>query len=78
MMELFWIKGGIRWIFLIWLLELLKYIQNSQESFLLEPGYGFCFEARQKQIQITDEYFFIDLFFYHLVLKCHVLIELKT
>ena len=48
------------------------------ESFLLELGYGFCFEARQKQILIGDEYFFVDLVFYHRVLKCHVLIELKT
>ena len=48
------------------------------ESFLLELGYGFCFEARQKRILIGDEYFFVDLVFYHRVLKCHVIIELKT
>lgn len=40
-------------------------------------GHGFCFEARQKRILIGDEHFFIDLVFYHRVLKRHVLVELK-
>ena len=48
------------------------------QEFLLEMGHGFCFEARQKRILIGDEYFFVDLVFYHRVLKCHVLVELKT
>jgi predicted nuclease of restriction endonuclease-like (RecB) superfamily len=48
------------------------------QDFLLELGHGFCFEARQKRILIGDEHFFIDLVFYHLVLKCHILVELKT
>lgn len=48
------------------------------ESFLLELGRGFCFESRQKRILIGDEYFFVDLVFYHRILKCHVLVELKT
>lgn len=47
------------------------------EDFLLELGHGFCFEARQKRIQIGGEDFFIDLVFYHRLLKCHVLVELK-
>lgn len=47
------------------------------QDFILELGNGFCFEARQKRILIGDEYFFIDLVFYHRILKCHVLIELK-
>lgn len=38
---------------------------------------GFCFEARQKKILIDDAYERIDLVFYHRILKCHVLIELK-
>jgi predicted nuclease of restriction endonuclease-like (RecB) superfamily len=46
-------------------------------DFLLELGNGFCFESRQKRILIGDEYFFIDMVFYHRILKCHVLIELK-
>ncbi|NLT70538.1 MAG: DUF1016 domain-containing protein [Verrucomicrobiaceae bacterium] len=48
------------------------------QEFLLEMGHGFCFEARQKRILIGDEYFFVDIVFYHRVLKCHVLVELKT
>jgi len=47
------------------------------QDFLLEMGHGFCFEARQKRILIGDEHFFVDLVFYHRVLKCHVLVELK-
>ncbi|WP_114782476.1 PDDEXK nuclease domain-containing protein [Botryobacter ruber] len=47
-------------------------------EFMLELGNGFCLEARQKRILIGSEYFFIDLVFYHRVLKCHVLIELKV
>ena len=48
------------------------------QEFLLEMGHGFCFEAGQKRILIGGEYFFVDLAFYHRVLKCHVLVELKT
>ncbi|MDG3008418.1 PDDEXK nuclease domain-containing protein [Paludisphaera mucosa] len=47
------------------------------QEFLLELGHGFCFEARQKRILIGDVHYFIDLVFYHRILKCHVLIELK-
>lgn len=48
------------------------------EQFIIELGNGFCFEARQKRILIGNEYYFIDLIFYHRILKCHVLVELKT
>jgi len=48
------------------------------QAFMLELGHGFCFEARQKRIQIGDTICFIDLVFYHRILKCHVLIELKV
>ena len=48
------------------------------QDFLLEMGHGFCLEARQKRILIGGEHFFVDLVFYHRVLKCHVLVELKT
>jgi len=51
---------------------------NRIQEFLLELGYGFCFEARQKRILIDEEYYFCDLVFYHRVLKCHVLIDLKN
>lgn len=48
------------------------------QTFLLELGHGFCFEARQKRLLIGGEAFFVDLVFYHRVLKCHVLVELKV
>ena len=47
------------------------------QAFLLELGRGFCFEARQKRMLIGDEYFQVDLVFYHRILKCHILIDLK-
>lgn len=48
------------------------------QSFLVELGRGFCFEARQKRITFDNEHYFIDLVFYHRILKCHVLIDLKV
>ena len=48
------------------------------QDFMMEMGHGFCLEARQKKMLIGDEYFFIDLVFYHRILKCHVLVELKV
>jgi predicted nuclease of restriction endonuclease-like (RecB) superfamily len=51
---------------------------NKLQAFLLELGRGFCFEARQRRILIGAEHFFVDLVFYHRILKCHVLIELKV
>lgn len=51
---------------------------DKLQEFLLELGRGFCFEARQKRILIGGEHFFVDLVFYHRILKCHVLIELKA
>ncbi len=44
---------------------------------LLELGRGFCLEARQQKILIGDEYFLVDLVFYHRLLKCHILVDLK-
>jgi predicted nuclease of restriction endonuclease-like (RecB) superfamily len=50
---------------------------DKLQDFLLELGHGFCFEARQKRILIGDTHGFVDLVFYHRILKCHVLVELK-
>ena len=50
---------------------------DKLEDFLLELGHGFCFETRQKRILIGDTHNFVDLVFYHRILKCHVLVELK-
>ncbi len=58
--------------------ELEQALINHLQHFILELGNGFCFEARQKRILIGEKYYFIDLVFYHRLLKCHVLIELKV
>ena len=57
--------------------DLEQALLDHLQTFLLEMGHGFCLEARQKRILIGDEYFFIDLVFYHRILKCHVLVDLK-
>lgn len=57
--------------------HLEQQLTGKLQDFLLELGHGFCFEARQKRILIGDEHFFVDLVFYHRILKCHVLVELK-
>jgi predicted nuclease of restriction endonuclease-like (RecB) superfamily len=48
------------------------------QSFLLELGTGFCFEARQKRVTVGEEHDYIDLVFYHRLLRCHLLIDLKV
>lgn len=53
-----------------------KIIQNLQD-FLLELGKGFAFIGRQYKINIGSRHFFVDLVFYHRILKCFVLIDLK-
>ena len=57
--------------------HLEEQLLDKLQEFLLELGYGFCFEARQKRILIGGTHNFVDLVFYHRVLKCHVLVELK-
>lgn len=50
---------------------------NKLQEFLIELGQGFCFEGRQRRMLIGDKYYFVDLVFYHRILKCHVLVDLK-
>jgi len=57
--------------------EVEDQLLHKLQGFLLELGHGFCFEARQKRILIGDAQYFVDLVFYHRILKCHVLVELK-
>ena len=57
--------------------DLEQSILDNLQRFLLEMGHGFCFEARQTRILIDGDYFFADLVFYHRILKCHVIVELK-
>lgn len=54
--------------------ELVKHITK----FLLELGTGFAFVGQQYHLEVGGEDFFIDLMFYHLKLRCYVVIELKT
>lgn len=58
-------------------LDLEQAIIDHLQTFLLEMGKGFCFEARQKRITFDNTHYYIDLVFYHRILKCHVLIDLK-
>ena len=48
------------------------------QKFLLELGRGFAFEARQKRITFDGRHFYIDLVFYNYLMRCFVLIDLKT
>lgn len=57
--------------------ELETLLLDHLRDFIIELGNGFCFEARQKRILIGDEYFFIDMVFYHRILKAHILLEVK-
>ncbi len=54
--------------------KLISYLQN----FLLELGKGFAFIGRQYRISIGNKHFYVDLVFYHRILKCFVLIDLKS
>jgi predicted nuclease of restriction endonuclease-like (RecB) superfamily len=57
--------------------QLEQAIIDHLQTFLLELGKGFCFEARQKRITFDNKHYRIDLVFYHRVLRCNVLIDLK-
>ncbi len=57
--------------------DLEEAIIDHMQEFLLEMGNGFCFEARQKRILIDSDYFKADLIFYHRILKCHIIVEIK-
>ncbi|MFR9597440.1 MAG: DUF1016 domain-containing protein, partial [Rikenellaceae bacterium] len=51
---------------------------TNLQTFLLELGSGFSFVARQKRMLLEDDEFFADLVFYNRLLRCFVVIELKT
>ncbi len=58
--------------------DLEKAITDKLQSFLLELGKGFLFEARQKRFTFDERHFYVDLVFYNRLLQCYVLIDLKT
>jgi predicted nuclease of restriction endonuclease-like (RecB) superfamily len=53
-------------------------IIDKLEKFLLEMGKGFLFEARQKRFTFNEKHFEVDLVLYNRLLRCYVLIDLKT
>lgn len=57
--------------------DLESAIIDRLESFLLELGKGFLFEARQKRFSFGADHFFVDLVFFNRLLRCYVLIDLK-
>ena len=58
--------------------DLERALITNLQAFLLELGNGFSFVARQKLILLEDDEFFADLVFYNRLLRCFVVIELKT
>lgn len=58
--------------------EIEKELVKHMEKFLIELGAGFAFVGRQYHLKVSNKDFFIDLLFYHLHLRCYVVIELKS
>ncbi len=58
--------------------ELEQALIDNLQEFLLELGKGFSFVSRQKRITIDGDHYYIDLVFYNYILKCFVVIDLKT
>ncbi|MEB3231474.1 MAG: PDDEXK nuclease domain-containing protein [Leptolyngbyaceae bacterium] len=58
--------------------ELEAALITNLQSFLLEMGRGFAFVDRQRRITLDGDHFYIDLVFYHTILKCYILIDLKV
>jgi predicted nuclease of restriction endonuclease-like (RecB) superfamily len=58
--------------------DLEQALIDKIQDFLLELGKGFSFVARQKRITIEGDHYYVDLVFYNYILKCFVLIDLKT
>ena len=58
--------------------ELENALTDNITNFLLELGRGFAFVGRQVELKVADSSYFIDMLFYHIRLKCYVVVELKT
>ena len=58
--------------------ELERKLVDHIQKFLLELGKGFSFVGRQVHLEVGDSDFYIDLLFYHLKLRCYVVVELKA
>lgn len=57
--------------------ELEQALVDHLKEFILELGKGFAFVGRQKRISIEDEHYYMDLVFFHRILKCPVIVDLK-
>ena len=58
--------------------DLEQALIDNLQSFLLELGKGFSFIKRQQRLSIDGDHYYADLVFYHVVLKCYVVIDIKT
>ncbi len=58
--------------------DLEQALIGNLQNFLLELGKGFAFVARQERLTLDGDHFYVDLVFYHTILKCYILIDLKT
>ncbi|MEO0734083.1 MAG: PDDEXK nuclease domain-containing protein, partial [Bacteroidota bacterium] len=58
--------------------DLEQRLIDHLQLFMLELGKGYAFVGRQYRITIGDDHYYVDLVFYHFILKCFVLIDLKT
>ncbi|NOX90378.1 MAG: DUF1016 domain-containing protein [Calditrichaeota bacterium] len=58
--------------------ELERALLDHITKFLLELGSGFAFVGKQKALQVGERDFFIDLLFYHTIMHCFIVVELKT
>lgn len=58
--------------------DLESAIVSHLKDFIMELGMGFCLEEEQKRLLIDDRYYKADLVFYHRILKCHCIVELKA
>lgn len=61
-----------------WEVEIERKLTEHIQNFLLELGQGFAFVGRQVHLEVGGQDFYIDLLFYHLKLRCYVVIELKA
>ncbi len=57
--------------------QLEQKLMDNLQSFLLELGKGFTFVGRQYRITLSNEHYYVDLVFYHRILRCFVLVDLK-
>ncbi len=58
--------------------KLEEALTNNLQNFLMELGRGFAFVARQKRLTLEGDHFYADLVFYHVILKCYIIVDIKT